>query len=62
MWNAKEKFTYSTESSYDAKRGIVVFSTSHFSTYSIAYEVSSEFTDRRKKIGVTTYRWWKQYN
>lgn len=43
--DAKGKVTYLTDSSYDAKRGTVVFSTSHFSTYGIAYKASFKFTD-----------------
>ena len=39
------KVTYLTDSSYDAKRGTVVFSTSHFSTYGVAYKASFQFTD-----------------
>lgn len=39
------KVTYLTDSSYDAKRGTVVFSTGHFSTYGIAYKASFQFTD-----------------
>ena len=43
--DAKGKVTYLTDSSYDARRGTVVFSTSHFSTYGIAYKASFNFTD-----------------
>ena len=43
--DANGKVTYLTDSSYDAKRGTVVFSTNHFSTYGIAYKASSQFTD-----------------
>ena len=43
--DAKGKVTYLTDSSYDAKRGTVVFSTSHFSTYGIAYKANFNFTD-----------------
>ena len=43
--DAKGKVTYLTDSSYDARSGTVVFSTSHFSTYGIAYKVSFNFTD-----------------
>ena len=43
--DAKGKVTYLTDSSYDAQRGTVVFSTSHFSTYGIAYKASFNFTD-----------------
>lgn len=43
--DATGKVTYLTDSSYDAKRGTVVFSTSHFSTYGVAYKVSFNFTD-----------------
>ena len=43
--DAKGKVTYLTDSSYDARRGTVVFSTSHFSTYGIAYKASFKFTD-----------------
>jgi hypothetical protein len=43
--DAKGKVTYLTDSSYDAKRGTVVFSTSHFSTYGVAYKASFNFTD-----------------
>ncbi len=43
--DAKGKVTYLTDSSYDAKRGTVVFSTSHFSTYGVAYKASSQFAD-----------------
>ena len=43
--DANGKVTYLTDSSYDAKRGTVVFSTSHFSTYGIAYKASFNFTD-----------------
>ncbi len=43
--DSKGKVTYLTDSSYDAKRGTVVFSTSHFSTYGIAYKASFNFTD-----------------
>jgi hypothetical protein len=43
--DAKGKVTYLTDSSYDARRGTVVFSTSHFSTYGIAYKASLKFTD-----------------
>ncbi|WP_085833023.1 S-layer homology domain-containing protein [Clostridium merdae] len=39
------KATLLTGSSYDAKRGTVVFSTNHFSTYGIAYKSSFNFTD-----------------
>ena len=41
----KGKLTYLTASSYDAKRQTVVFSTSHLSTYGIAYKASFKFTD-----------------
>ncbi|WP_369283966.1 S-layer homology domain-containing protein [Oscillibacter sp. GMB15532] len=43
--DAKGKVTYLTDSSYDAKRGTVVFSTNHFSTYGVAYKASFNFTD-----------------
>ena len=43
--DTKGKVTYLTDSSYDAKRGTVVFSTSHFSTYGIAYKANFNFTD-----------------
>ncbi len=43
--DAKGKVIYLTDSSYDAKRGTVVFSTGHFSTYGIAYKASFNFTD-----------------
>ncbi len=43
--DAEGKVTYLTDSSYDAKRGTVVFSTSHFSTYGVAYKASFNFTD-----------------
>ncbi|WRS28006.1 S-layer homology domain-containing protein [Oscillospiraceae bacterium MB08-C2-2] len=43
--DAKGKVTYLTDSSYDAKRGTVVFSTSHFSTYGVAYKAGFNFTD-----------------
>ncbi len=43
--NVEGKVTYLTDSSYDAKRGTVVFSTSHFSTYGVAYKASFQFTD-----------------
>ena len=43
--DAKGKVTYLTDSSYDAKRGTVVLSTSHFSTYGVAYKASFNFTD-----------------
>ncbi|QIB67980.1 hypothetical protein Ami103574_01050 [Aminipila butyrica] len=43
--DAKGKVTYLTDSSYDTRRGTVMFSTSHFSTYGIAYKDSSDFTD-----------------
>ena len=43
--DAKGKVTYLTDSSYDANRGTVVFSTSHFSTYGIAYKANFNFTD-----------------
>ena len=43
--DAKGKVIYLTDSSYDARRGTVVFSTSHFSTYGIAYKASFNFTD-----------------
>lgn len=43
--DAKGKVTYLTDSSYDARRGTVVFSTSHFSTYGIAYKAGFNFTD-----------------
>ncbi|MEA4893281.1 MAG: S-layer homology domain-containing protein [Peptococcaceae bacterium] len=43
--DSKGKVTYLTDSSYDAKRGTVVFSTSHFSTYGVAYKASFKFTD-----------------
>ncbi|MHC1693988.1 MAG: S-layer homology domain-containing protein [Eubacteriales bacterium] len=39
------KVTYLTDSSYNAKRGTVVFSTSHFSTYGVAYKDSFNFID-----------------
>ncbi|MDD4389263.1 MAG: S-layer homology domain-containing protein [Eubacteriales bacterium] len=39
------KVTYLTDSSYDAKRGTVMFSTNHFSTYGVAYKASFKFTD-----------------
>ncbi len=39
------KVTYLTDSSYDVKRGMVVFFTSHFSTYGVAYKTSFNFTD-----------------
>ncbi len=43
--DANDKITYLTDSSYDAKRGTVVFSTSHFSTYGIACKGDASFTD-----------------
>ncbi|WP_148228152.1 S-layer homology domain-containing protein [Syntrophobotulus glycolicus] len=43
--DANGKVTYLTDSSYDAKRGTVVFSTGHFSTYGIAYKAGFNFTD-----------------
>lgn len=43
--DAKGQVTYLTDSSYDAQRGTVIFSTSHFSTYGIAYKASFNFTD-----------------
>ena len=43
--DAEGKVTYLTDSSYDAKRGTVVFSTNHFSTYGVAYKASFNFTD-----------------
>ncbi len=43
--DAKGKVTYLTDSSYDAQRGTVMFSTSHFSTYGVAYKASFNFTD-----------------
>ncbi len=43
--DANGKVTYLTDSSYDAKRGTVVFSTNHFSTYGVAYKASFNFTD-----------------
>lgn len=43
--DAKGKVIYLTDSGYDAKRGTVVFSTNHFSTYGVAYKVSFNFTD-----------------
>ena len=43
--DANGKVTYLTDSSYDAKRGTVVFSTSHFSTYGIACKGGVSFTD-----------------
>jgi len=43
--DAKGKVTYLTDSGYDAKRETVMFSTSHFSTYGVAYKVSFKFTD-----------------
>jgi len=43
--DTKGKVTYLTASSYDAKRGTVVFSTNHFSTYGVACKVSANYTD-----------------
>ncbi len=43
--DAKGKVTYLTDSGYDAKRGTVVFSTNHFSSYGVAYKASFNFTD-----------------
>ena len=43
--DTKGKVTCLTDSSYNAKRGTVVFSTSHFSTYGVAYKASFTFTD-----------------
>ena len=43
--DANGKVTYLTDSSYDANRGTVVFSTSHFSTYGIACKGGTSFTD-----------------
>lgn len=43
--DTKCKVTYLTDSSYDTQRGTVVFSTSHFSTYGVAYKASFQFSD-----------------
>lgn len=43
--DTKGDVTYLTDSSYDARRGTVVFSTSHFSTYGIAYKASFNYSD-----------------
>ena len=41
----KGKVAYLADSSYDVKRGTVVFSTGHFSTYGVACKSSFNFTD-----------------
>ncbi len=43
--DAKGKVAYLADSSYDVKRGTVVFSTNHFSTYGVACKASFSFTD-----------------
>lgn len=39
------KVTYLTNSSYDSKRGVLMFTTDHFSTYGIGYKTSITFDD-----------------
>ncbi len=43
--DAKGKVAYLADSGYDEKRGTVVFSTNHFSTYGVACKASFSFTD-----------------